>query len=180
MKKKTCSKCDEEKDICEFYKNSKSKDGLYSLCKVCQKKRVIYYQRCNSEKIKKWKKINIAKFKEKNPYYTKNYYKKRKESDPLFKLSINMRVRLIQFLKIKNIGKKNKTFEIIGCSPLELKVYLENRFTIGMNWENHGKWHIDHIIPLSSGKTEEEIYKLSHYTNLQPLWSEDNIKKGSK
>jgi hypothetical protein len=49
-----------------------------------------------------------------------------------------------------------------------------------MTWDNQGKWHIDHIIPLSSGNTEEEIIKLCHYTNLQPLWAIDNMKKGSK
>ena len=55
-----------------------------------------------------------------------------------------------------------------------------------MNWENwgHGKnnttWHIDHIIPLSSAKTIEEVEKLNHYTNLRPMWGSDNIKKGKK
>ena len=49
-----------------------------------------------------------------------------------------------------------------------------------MKWDNHGKWHIDHIIPLSSAETEEEVYNLCHYTNLQPLWGEDNLKKGKK
>ena len=46
-----------------------------------------------------------------------------------------------------------------------------------MDWSNHGKWHIDHKIPISWAKTEEEIIKLSHYTNLQPMWAEENIKK---
>jgi hypothetical protein len=55
---------------------------------------------------------------------------------------------------------------------------LEKQFVVGMSWDNRNKWHIDHIIPLSSAKTEEEIYKLAHYTNLQPLWAEDNLSKG--
>jgi hypothetical protein len=58
--------------------------------------------------------------------------------------------------------------------------YLGDLFTEKMNWDNYGEWHIDHIIPLSSANTEEEIYKLCHYTNLQPLWAEDNIKKSNK
>ena len=54
------------------------------------------------------------------------------------------------------------------------------KFTTGMSWENRNEWHIDHKIPLSSAKTEEEIYELCHYTNLQPLWAFDNLSKGNK
>jgi hypothetical protein len=49
-----------------------------------------------------------------------------------------------------------------------------------MNWSNRNLWHIDHIIPLASAKTEEEMIKLCHYTNLQPLWAIENMSKGSK
>jgi hypothetical protein len=78
--------------------------------------------------------------------------------------------------------KKSKTFEIIGCTPEFLKEYIEKQFIKGMEWSNHSVygWHIDHIIPLSSANTEEEIYKLCHYTNLQPLWAENNLKKSNK
>ena len=93
----------------------------------------------------------------------------------------NLRSRLIQFLSSHKLHKDNKTFNIIGCSPEFLKEYLENKFTEGMSWNKMGESiHIDHIIPLSSAKNEEEVYELCHYTNLQPLWAEDNLRKGSK
>jgi hypothetical protein len=80
----------------------------------------------------------------------------------------------------KYITKKTQTtFEIIGCTPQELKEHLEKQFVDGMGWENRCEWHIDHIIPLSSAKTEEELYQLCHYTNLQPLWAIDNLKKSN-
>lgn len=75
----------------------------------------------------------------------------------------------------------------MGCNHIDLKKHLESKFENWMTWDNHGKWNgelnygwdIDHIIPLSSAKTEEDIYKLNHYTNLQPLCSQINryIKK---
>lgn len=88
------------------------------------------------------------------------------------------RSALNRFLK----DKKNTSFEIIGCTPQELKIHLENKFLDGMNWLNYGKygWYIDHIVPLSSAKNEEDLYKLFHYTNLQPLWATDNLKKKNK
>jgi hypothetical protein len=91
-----------------------------------------------------------------------------------------MRVRICGYLKSKNISKNNKTFNIVGCTPEQLKEHLEKQFINGMSWNNRGDWHIDHIIPLSSVKTEEELLKLFHYSNLQPLWAIDNIKKSNK
>ena len=90
--------------------------------------------------------------------------------------------RLRNLLNFKSYKKNKSINEVIGCSPEFLKHYLEEKFTDSMTWENHGfyGWHIDHVIPLSSAKSEDEIYQLCHYTNLQPLWAKDNLKKGGK
>ncbi len=87
----------------------------------------------------------------------------------------------------KGLKKNSKTEQILGCSILEFKSFIENKFEKWMNWENKGLyngelnygWDIDHIIPLSFAKTEEELLKLNHYKNLQPLCSKINrdIKK---
>jgi hypothetical protein len=119
-------------------------------------------------------------FKKNNPNYKKQYEKEKREIDPIYRLSMNVRNRINKFLKLNNITKQNKTFDIVGCSPKFLKEHIENQFKEGMSLHLIGKRiHIDHIIPLSFAKTEEEILKLCHYTNLQPLWAEDNLKKGS-
>lgn len=77
-------------------------------------------------------------------------------------------------IRSKSIKKQNKSIEIIGLSKEEFKNYLESKFETWMNWENYGLyngelnygWDIDHIIPISSAKTEDEIFKLNYYTNL--------------
>ena len=68
---------------------------------------------------------------------------------------------------------------MLGCDFADLKHHLESQFTEGMTWDNRNLWHIDHIIPLASAKSAEEVVKLSHYTNLQPLWAKDNMRKGA-
>ena len=68
----------------------------------------------------------------------------------------------------------------MGCTPEFLKEHLQSQFKDGMGWDNYGSWHIDHIIPLSVAKDEKEIYRLCHYTNLQPLWAIENLSKGNK
>ncbi len=126
-----------------------------------------------SEKFKKWE---------------KKYYVERRKRDPIFNLQHIVRTRLLTFLKVKNMKKKNKTFEMVGCTPKFLKKYLEKQFyphpitNEKMNWKNHALkgWHIDHRNPLDYAKTLEDVEKLSHYTNLQPMWSKDNISKSNK
>jgi hypothetical protein len=69
---------------------------------------------------------------------------------------------------------------MLGVDWEVAKVHIERQFTKGMNWDNQGEWHIDHIIPLASANNKEELIKLCHYTNLQPLWAEDNLSKSDK
>jgi hypothetical protein len=127
------------------------------------------------------KKLKYAKeYRESNREKRKVYEVNRKKNDPIYKLKHLVRNRIYKFLILKKITKKDKTFEIVGCTPQELKLHLEQKFNSGMSWDNQGKWHIDHKIPLSSANNEEELYKLCHFTNLQPMWAVDNIKKGSK
>ena len=76
--------------------------------------------------------------------------------------------------------KNSKTQEMLGCSFADLKLHLEKQFRDGMTWENNKffGWHLDHIVPISSAKTEQDVIKLCHYTNLQPLWWHENLSKG--
>jgi hypothetical protein len=108
--------------------------------------------------------------------------KKAVKNNPIYKMSMNVRHRLNEFLNLKRLTKKNKTFEMVGCTPGELKIYLEKKFKPGMTWWNHSPkgWHIDHRIPLASAKNYEDIVRLMHYTNLQPMWAPENIKKSNK
>ena len=134
-----------------------------------------YYSN-NLDKRKKYLEENKESFRVKRNISEK----KRRDGDSLYRLKIYVRNRIWFYLKKNVISKNNTTFELVGCAPSELKIYLEQKFNSGMSWDNQGKWHIDHIIPLSKAETEEELYKLCHFTNLQPMWATENIKKGSK
>lgn len=187
MGTKVCSKCNITKNLNEFRVDNSKKDGLRPDCKDCIKSYELSKRTINPFMMR----TKLFKFYENNPQKRKEYRdnykvrknqqkKERRQYDPVFLITEKVRTRLWKYLKINNITKKNKTFDIVGCSPIFLKEHLEKQFVDGMSWDNKGLWHIDHIIPLSSAKTEEELYKLCHYTNLQPLWAEDNLKKSNK
>lgn len=76
--------------------------------------------------------------------------------------------------------KEGKTNEVLGYSAKELKESIEKKFTNGMTWENWGKWHIDHIKPVSSFDKSEKMSIINSLDNLQPLWAQDNLKKSNK
>lgn len=155
-----------------YRKNNKQLFYNYDKKRALTKERQQYIKSYRKEYYLKNKKELIQK----QQIYDLNKY----HSDILFKLKKRIRGRIRDFLKLKNWDKTHQIFKIVECSPIELKLHLEKQFKDNMNWKNYGEWHIDHIIPLAKAKNELEVYKLSHYTNLQPLWALDNFKKGSK
>jgi len=139
-----------------------------------------------------YKQYNLKNKKRRNEYSRKYWklhkksltlYKKlKKRNNILFRITCNLRTRINVSLR-KNL-KSAHTFELIGCSIKFLKSYLESKFQKGMSWSNYGYrgWHIDHIKPcaLFDLSKPEEQRKCFHYTNLQPLWAEDNWQKSRK
>lgn len=109
----------------------------------------------------------------------KKYYQYRKQTDINYKLRKTLRDRINAALR--NNYKQTLSLELIGCTVEQLKKYLQKQFKQGMKWENHGMygWHIDHIIPCVSFDLSrvEEQRKCFHYTNLQPLWANENLRK---
>jgi FKBP-type peptidyl-prolyl cis-trans isomerase len=104
-----------------------------------------------------------------------------RETNARARLVENLRCRIYMGLCRAGYKKTSRTCEVLGADYDTVRKHLEGKFTNGMCWELMGKKiHIDHIIPLASATTKEELLKLCHYTNLQPLWAEDNLKKSTK
>lgn len=191
----------------KWYNKNKEKKAKYNKeWNQKNKEKIINYHQNNKEKIKEKRKIycennkellkerrkiyrenNIEKIKQINRLYHQNNKEKinlnirnKRQNDSLYKLKRNLSSRMLKAFKKYNFSKSNSTLKMIGCDIKIAKLHLEKQFTKGMSWENHGEWHIDHIIPCASAKTEEELIKLFHYTNLQPLWAADNMSKGKK
>lgn len=139
----------------------------------------------NSEVIKRWKSENRDRINAKDREWRTN----KRKTDPLFKLKDNIRVLMLQTFKNSFEGeykKSSKTLDILGCSNEEFRQHIESQFLNWMNWSNHGRcenneynctWQLDHIIPISLARVEEEIYMLNHWSNFQPLCSKLNRDK---
>lgn len=160
----------------EAYKKRSKKHYKENTDKI--KKRVKKWREDNRDRVAKWREDNRNRLRE----LASNRYHDTVKNDIVLKLQMNLRSRLTQAIK-KNF-KTGSAVRDLGCSIEEFKAYFEGKFQTGMTWENWGKygWHIDHIIPLSSFDltNREELKKACHYTNLQPLWAKDNLKKGNK
>lgn len=149
--------------------------------KLLKKSKDYYSNNKEKEKLRnaKYYKNNKKKVKIRHKKYHETYQKNRSKKDVLFKMSQNIRNLIRNSINTTGAKKKTKTSQILGCSFADFKTYLESKFEPWMNWENHGKyngepnygWDLDHIIPSASANSEEEIIKLNHHTNFQPLCS---------
>ncbi len=194
---KFCPICSNIKLLCDFGFKKNSLYGLQPICRNCKSiKDSEYRERLKNEgRYKDMKKSeyqkNKTKYREAGLIYNKEKrdYKKEYKStlilrnkNPLAKLRNVVRNRLLVGLKYRGFKKNSPTIDILGADWSVIEKHISDKFTDGMNWENHGRygWHIDHIIPLSNAKNEKEFYELCHYMNLQPLWFLDNLEKGTK
>src|ERR1700722_193327 len=205
---KYCAKCDTFVDISNFSKNKNTWDGLHCHCFLCKRKQAKKDYATNpdpvKEKVKLWTRENAEKraryerqYREENDErlkrnrkiwegnnedYMKEYNKldkRKRRQKPEYRLLENLRNRLRRAVKS---DKSDGTLNLVGCDIDTLKKYLGELFLVGMMWDNYGEWHIDHIIPCASFdlSKEDEQTKCFHYTNLQPLWAEDNLKKSDR
>jgi hypothetical protein len=167
---KYCSPCDTVKKHSEFGNNKNNIMGLSYSCKLCSRER------------------SKGRVRDHKSDYQKT--KERRKNDDLLDLKHKLRQRIYWVFKKSGYQKNQHTRDILGAEWSEVKEYIERKFTYGMTWDNHGEWHIDHIIPLSRATSEKELIELNHHTNLQPLWAttrevngvvyEGNLNKGTK
>lgn len=137
-----------------------------------------YYQE-NKESISKrkteWVENNRDKVRE-----SSKKSQRRALKDPVKAEKHRMRSRIAMAVSSNGFRNKPKTEKLIGCSWVDFLAHIESLFRDGMSWDNRHLWHIDHIVPLDSAQTIEEMSALCHYTNLQPLWARDNLSKGAR
>ncbi len=132
------------------------------------------------EYLKQYRERNIDRIRETK----RNYQKEKRHTDPIYKLISNFRTAIYTVLKENKLDKYSNYFNMVGYSPLDLKEHLEKQFKDGMNWDNYGEWHVDHIKPISSfifeNCDDEQFKECWALNNLQPMWGDENIKKGSR
>jgi len=158
------------------------KDGKYRKlqCKICNRAWHKRYRDENKTIVKvrkdRWKNEN----REQHNAYHRKYTNERRKVDINYRLLKQMRSRMSSALRRNH--KSAKTMELTGCTMEFLRAYLESKFEDGMSWDNYGVWHIDHIIACANfNMADPEQQRICfHYTNLQPMWGEQNLKKGAR
>lgn len=207
IESKHCPDCDNWNPLTSFRGNKKFWDGLHTYCRVCAKTRDArkhskrrdavsirnkeYYQE-NKNYILQRNKSYVEKNKNDVNQYKSDWQKENGErrrirlneryrTEPNFKIAVNLRTRILNALK--NNQKVGTTLDLLGCSVDFFREYLGSMFREGMSWDNHGTvWHIDHKKPCASFDLSdpEQQKQCFHHTNMQPLYWQDNLKKGDR
>ena len=143
------------------------------------------YYLANPQYFEKYRVEHAARYKQwrqDNKIHLSTYRQQLKNTDPNFKVACALRSSISNMIRRSGVQKKTRSVILLGCSINEFRQYLESKFISGMTWDNYGTWHIDHIIPCASFDLTiiDEQKKCFHYTNQQPLWAIDNLRKGDK
>lgn len=178
MRSKVCSICRETKPITDYYFSKTSLDGRIGHCKFCERQRKLAYYHKNKDECS----VRAKSFRERNREHFREYQKNKIQQDSNFRLARNLRNRINQQMRKAKGIRSGSAVRDLGCTIGELRVHLQLKFQPGMSWENYGEWHIDHITPLASFDLadREQFLQACHYTNLQPLWAEENWTKGNR
>ncbi len=191
--KKICPACNKSLPVGSFYKNKNRRDGLSWSCGLCisadKKSRYVYQVKPTKEETiaariaykAEWYKNNRKRVIERVVNRQRSILAK----NPIARLQSALRSRVRQAIKHQRGIKAKKTMALTGCPIKELRERLESKFQQGMTWDNygrgHGKWNIDHIIPVTAFDLSNPVEqaKCFHYSNLQPLWFWQNMAKGT-
>lgn len=190
---RSCCKLCHNKKTKSATKKYQAKDSSKAKAKIANYNYWINNKEVLSSNKKDYREKNREKLlNQKADYYKNNrdsilkkniaYNKIKLSTDSLFRLKENLRGLIRNSIKRRGLSKSKTTENILGISLDEFLIYIESKFEPWMTFDNYGKyngqfnygWDIDHIIPTSSAKSEDELYKLNHYTNLQPLCSKVN------
>ena len=188
---KKCCRCQNISLKSNFHKNKKSKDGLFSQCKSCVIQKQKIYDCENRERIiNKNKEYYLKNRDQINEYHKRNnkenrdkiifYKKNRRDLDLKFKLACNLRSRSSIAFKSQNVGKLNRTFDLLGCSHSFFQRWIIHQLYGSMTVENYGSvWQIDHCLPIASFNLldENDMKKCFNWINLRPMYSKENNSK---
>jgi len=182
---KECKHKNKNKNWTLFYRKQKGYEPVKEIeCIICKNKFIrnsIDQKYCSNDECR----LEYLRKKGRDGYYKyKDKIMERRKNNINFCIKNKLRMRISCAVKSQGTYKADKTMNLIGCTINDLKNYLEEQFMEGMTWDNYGLygWHIDHIIPCVSFDftKEEEQKKCFHYTNLQPLWARENLRKSGK
>lgn len=178
---KICTNCQVPKILTDYHKSKNGRYGVKSICKACKIELANTHYIDNKEQHLEHKKEYYLQNKDAVVRRVMDYRNERLRTDPHFKMIENTRTLIRNAFKRKFTKKSGKTLDILGCNFEHFKSHIENKFDEKMNWDNQGTyWVLDHIKPIALAETYDDIIRLNHYTNFQPLEKLENISKGKK